>query len=169
MCHYPLKGCLIIFTFIIQRVTPLSTNHNCSRQHFDFFMCFSEKIRLHISGLISLKNNKKKKDQSPWGLFYGYFRFSSNFTSLYYYVLADIWWNIKTISNMFFNHMHDESGWGNSIWLKVLWPKCYYEGKSISKQPIPFPIDRDTQDFHVLFQYVLGLRAKLHPYHAIYS
>ena len=26
-----------------------------------------------------------------------------------------------------------------------------YEGKSISNQPIPFPIDRDTQDFHALF------------------
>ena len=29
-----------------------------------------------------------------------------------------------------------------------------YEGKSISNQPIPFPIDRDTQDFHALFQYM---------------
>ena len=28
------------------------------------------------------------------------------------------------------------------------------EGKSISNQPIPFPIDRDTQDFHALFQYM---------------
>ena len=27
-----------------------------------------------------------------------------------------------------------------------------YEGKSISNQPIPFPIDRDTQYFHALFQ-----------------
>ena len=30
----------------------------------------------------------------------------------------------------------------------------YYEGKPISYQPIPFPIDRDTQDFHALFQYM---------------
>ena len=29
-----------------------------------------------------------------------------------------------------------------------------YEGKSISNQPIAFPIDRDTQDFHALFQYM---------------
>ena len=29
-----------------------------------------------------------------------------------------------------------------------------YEGKSISNQPIPFPIGRDTQDFHALFQYM---------------
>ena len=29
-----------------------------------------------------------------------------------------------------------------------------YNGKSISNQPIPFPIDRDTQDFHALFQYM---------------
>ena len=43
------------------------------------------------------------------------------------------------------------------------------KGKSISNQPIPFPIDRDTQDFHALFQYVLGLRAKLHPYRVIHS
>ena len=27
-----------------------------------------------------------------------------------------------------------------------------YGGKSISNQPIPFPIDRDIQDFHALFQ-----------------
>ena len=30
--------------------------------------------------------------------------------------------------------------------------RCY-EGKSISNQPIPFPIDRDTQDFHALFHF----------------
>ena len=36
----------------------------------------------------------------------------------------------------------------NEIFLKT------YEGKSISSQPIPFPIDRDTQDFHALFQYM---------------
>ena len=29
-----------------------------------------------------------------------------------------------------------------------------YEGMSISNQPIPFPIDRETQDFHALFQYM---------------
>ena len=29
-----------------------------------------------------------------------------------------------------------------------------YEGKSISNQPIPFPIDQDTQDVHALFQYM---------------
>ena len=32
--------------------------------------------------------------------------------------------------------------------------KCgetFYEGKSINNQPIPFPIDQDTQDFHALF------------------
>ena len=29
-----------------------------------------------------------------------------------------------------------------------------YEGKSISNLPIPFPIDRDTHDFHALFQYM---------------
>ena len=29
-----------------------------------------------------------------------------------------------------------------------------YEGKSMSNQPIPFPIDRNTQDFHALFQYM---------------
>ena len=44
-----------------------------------------------------------------------------------------------------------------------------YEGKSISNQPIPFPTDRDTHDFLALFQYVLGLRAKLHPYRVIHS
>ena len=30
----------------------------------------------------------------------------------------------------------------------------YYKGKSISNQPIPLPIDRDTQDIHALFQYM---------------
>ena len=41
----------------------------------------------------------------------------------------------------------------------------FYEGKSVSNQPFPFPVDRDTQDFHALFQYVyvLGLRAKIAP------
>ena len=29
-----------------------------------------------------------------------------------------------------------------------------YEGKSISNQLIPFRIDRDTHDFHALFQYM---------------
>ena len=29
-----------------------------------------------------------------------------------------------------------------------------YKGKSISNQPIQFPIGRDTQDFHALFQYM---------------
>ena len=29
-----------------------------------------------------------------------------------------------------------------------------YEGKSISNQPITFPVDRDTHDFHALFQYM---------------
>ena len=29
-----------------------------------------------------------------------------------------------------------------------------YEGVSIKKQPIPFPMDRDGHDFHVLFQYM---------------
>ena len=29
-----------------------------------------------------------------------------------------------------------------------------YEGESLSNQPIPFSIDRDTQDFHALFQYM---------------
>ena len=52
-----------------------------------------------------------------------------------------------------------------STYLEYIW----YEGKSISNQPIPFPTDRDTQDFHALFQYVLGLRAKLHPYRVIHS
>ena len=30
----------------------------------------------------------------------------------------------------------------------------YYEGESISNQPIPFPMDRDGHDFHALFQYL---------------
>ena len=29
-----------------------------------------------------------------------------------------------------------------------------YEGESISKQPVPFPMDRDGHDFHALFQYM---------------
>ena len=29
-----------------------------------------------------------------------------------------------------------------------------YEGVSINNQPIPFPMDRDGQDFHALFQYM---------------
>ena len=29
-----------------------------------------------------------------------------------------------------------------------------FEGESISKQPIPFQIDRDGHDFHALFQYM---------------
>ena len=29
-----------------------------------------------------------------------------------------------------------------------------YEGESISNQPIPFPMDRDSHDFHALFQYM---------------
>ena len=29
-----------------------------------------------------------------------------------------------------------------------------YEGKSISNQPIPLPIDRDTHDLHAFFQYM---------------
>ena len=49
------------------------------------------------------------------GLVYGNFRFSLNFVSLYLYALGDMWTVIRWISNMFFNHMHDESEWGNSI------------------------------------------------------
>ena len=30
----------------------------------------------------------------------------------------------------------------------------YYEGVSINNQPIPFPMDRDGDDFHALFQYM---------------
>ena len=30
-----------------------------------------------------------------------------------------------------------------------------YEGESISNQPIPFPMDRDSHDFHALFQYMI--------------
>ena len=29
-----------------------------------------------------------------------------------------------------------------------------YKGESISNQAIPFPMDRDGQDFHALFQYM---------------
>ena len=32
--------------------------------------------------------------------------------------------------------------------------QTFYEGKSISNQPISFSTDRDTQDFHALFQYM---------------
>ena len=31
----------------------------------------------------------------------------------------------------------------------------YYEGESMSNQPIPFPMDRDGHDFHALFQYLI--------------
>ena len=53
------------------------------------------------------------KDKSPRDLFYGHLRFSSNFASLYFYESADMWGNIRWVSNMFLNHMHIESGWGN--------------------------------------------------------
>ena len=29
-----------------------------------------------------------------------------------------------------------------------------YEGKSVSNQPVPFPMDRDGHSFHALFQYM---------------
>ena len=32
-----------------------------------------------------------------------------------------------------------------------------YEGKSISNQPIPFPMDRDGQDFHSLVRYMFDM------------
>ena len=46
---------------------------------------------------------------------------------------------------------------------------CTYEGMSINNQPIPFPMDRDSHDFHVLFQYnyVLYMETKLHVYQVI--
>ena len=40
--------------------------------------------------------------------------------------------------------------------------RIYYEGESISNQPIPFPMDRDGHNFHALFQYVLYVGTKLH-------
>ena len=30
-----------------------------------------------------------------------------------------------------------------------------YEGLSINKQPVPFPMDQDGHDCHVLFQYMI--------------
>ena len=33
-------------------------------------------------------------------------------------------------------------------------PALKYEGESISNQPIPIPMDRDSLDFHALFQYL---------------
>ena len=33
--------------------------------------------------------------------------------------------------------------------------KLRYEGLSINNQPIPFPMDRDSHDFHALFQYMI--------------
>ena len=30
----------------------------------------------------------------------------------------------------------------------------WYEGVSINNQPIPFPMDRDSHNFHALFQYM---------------
>ena len=41
-----------------------------------------------------------------------------------------------------------------NITYAVLRPYKMYEGGSISKLPIPFPIDRDGHDFHALFQYM---------------
>ena len=43
-----------------------------------------------------------------------------------------------------------KSVWGFVCGLIVMQQRD--EGKSISNEPIPFPIDRDTQDFHALFQ-----------------
>ena len=39
-----------------------------------------------------------------------------------------------------------------------------YEGMSVNNQPIPFPMDRDSHDFHALFHYVLYMGTKLHAY-----
>ena len=53
---------------------------------------------------------------------------------------------------------NERVGWASKIGICKLdeyLPAMYsYEGKSISNQPSPFPIDRDTQDFHALFQYM---------------
>ena len=43
-----------------------------------------------------------------------------------------------------------------------------YEGKSISNQPIPFPMDRDGQDFHAFFSiHVLYFGTKWQTYRVI--
>ena len=42
-----------------------------------------------------------------------------------------------------------------------------YEGVSINNQLILFPIDRDGQDFHALFQYFLYMGTKWHMYRII--
>ena len=51
--------------------------------------------------------------------------------------------------------------------LYVTVPYMPYEGESISNQPNVFPVDRDGQDFHALFQYVLYMGTKLHMYRVI--
>ena len=45
---------------------------------------------------------------------------------LIHYTSADMLRSISQISNMFFNHSHDERWWGNSIWVRGLWLKRYY-------------------------------------------
>ena len=42
------------------------------------------------------------------------------------------------------------------IRLENVWHVSFsmYEGKSISNQPIPFPMDRDGHEFHALFLYM---------------
>ena len=46
---------------------------------------------------------------------------------------------------------NDQSSYTRRVRVLAL---CTYEGKSISNQPIPFLVDRDTKDFHALFQYM---------------
>ena len=40
------------------------------------------------------------------------------------------------------------------IFVRIASLRQFYEGESISNQPIPFPMDRDSHDFHALFQYM---------------
>ena len=56
----------------------------------------------------------------------------------------------ETINPSLAEHVWPVSAnWSGSAWFVIK-----YEGKSISNQPIPFPIDRDTQDIPALFQYM---------------
>ena len=89
----------------------------------------------------------------------------------------DIWINIKTgllktteeVCGQIQPHCwHRKTWWWNEhmekatavkwkafkAWKNGKGTRASYEGKSISNQPIPFPIDRDTQDFHASFQYM---------------
>ena len=61
----------------------------------------------------------------------------------------------------------DPKIWNSQVYY-MLMSLTYYEGESISNQPIPLPMDRG-HDFHALLQYVLYMGTKLYTYESFFN